>query len=114
MFGGWLAGGGSKTLRSKTLRGRRGAAAGAGEGRAEFGEGMWTVANWPVCSSPLYASVWGGGGEGGARVFPMVGKKGGSFSNGWKKRGGFFQWLEKVLAVFPTIGKTEGAVAVRG
>ena len=50
--------------------------------------------------------------EGGAAVegdFPMVGKRGGSFSNGWKKWGGFFQWLEKVRAVFPTIGKTGGA-----
>ena len=56
MFGGWLAG----ALGSKTLRGRRGAAAGAGEGRAGFGEGMWTVANWPVWSLPLYANVWDG------------------------------------------------------
>ena len=28
-------------------------------------------------------------------VFPMVGKSRADFSNGWKKRGEFFQWLEK-------------------
>ena len=43
--------------------------------------------------------------EKGTRIFPTIGKNGADFSNGWKKRGWFFQWLEnggaRRLFVFP-------------
>lgn len=51
----------------------------------------------------------GGGGGGTEEVFPMVGKTGADFSNDWKNRGNFFQWLEKTGGGFPTIGKNAGA-----
>ena len=38
----------------------------------------------------------------------------GRFSNGWKKGGGFFQWLEKMAGIFPTVGKTAWQAAGAG
>ncbi|MDD2237125.1 MAG: hypothetical protein PHG65_07960 [Kiritimatiellae bacterium] len=39
-------------------------------------------------------------------VFPMVGNSSEKVSNGWKKWGKGFQWLEKRGKKFPMVGKT--------
>jgi hypothetical protein len=37
--------------------------------------------------------------------FPIIGHFSMNFSNGWRNRERFFQWLEKFRALFPMVGK---------
>jgi hypothetical protein len=41
--------------------------------------------------------------------FPIIGHFSMNFSNGWRNRERFFQWLEKFRALFPMVGKIQSA-----